>query len=539
MNRISAETLRAWIMDGHELALLDAREDGEFGASHLFWATPCGLARKEIRARALLPRLAARICCVDDGSGLAERLAEWLQSIGCTDVAVLDGGTKAWEAAGNVLFSGVNVPSKAFGEWVEHHYGTESVDAAELKAWIDDGRDMVVLDSRTLEEFTRMSIPTGISVPGGELAYRIGDMVPDPKTLVVVNCAGRTRSIMGAESLRQAGIPNKVVALRNGTMGWELAGLRCDRGRAEKFEPGTPKTLALALQRAQAFAEQSGVGVIGPLDLTRFESDPDRTLYVLDVRDPVEFRAGHRPGSYNAPGGQLVQGTDTWIGVRNARIVLVDDTGVRARMAASWLRQMGHRDVFVVEGGLEAIMATGTASVPVPELAAPVDLIDVTGLVHLLDSGAGTLVLDLGRSVEFRERHIPGAVWGIRTRLAMLQPQLSAAKHVVITSPDGMLAKLAVPEVAALTSASVPPAKVHVLDGGTDAWQAFGRPLVKDRTTPPDDACIDFYLRPYDRNEAIEEAMNAYLSWEIDLVNEIKRDGTVVFGIPGETHAAA
>jgi rhodanese-related sulfurtransferase len=381
MQRINAETLLGWITDGQELALLDAREDGEFGASHLFWAIPCGMARKEIRARALLPRRFTRVCCVDDGRGLAETLATWLESIGCADVAVLEGGTKAWEAAGNVLFSGVNVPSKAFGEWVEHHYGTESVDAPDLKAWIDSGRDMVVLDSRTLEEFTRMSIPTGISVPGGELAYRIADLVPDPKTLVVVNCAGRTRSIMGAESLRRAGIPNKVVALRNGTMGWELAGLRCDRGRTEKFQQGTPKTAGLALQRAKAFAEQSGVGVIGPLDLTRFEDDPDRTLYVLDVRDPVEFRAGHRPGSRNAPGGQLVQATDTWIGVRNARIVLIDDTGVRARMAAAWLRQMGHRDVFVVEGGLDAIKATGSAAVAVPELATPVDLIDVTRLV--------------------------------------------------------------------------------------------------------------------------------------------------------------
>ena len=533
MNRIGAETLHGWITDGRELALLDAREDGEFGASHLFWAIPCGLARKEIRARALLPRLGVRICCVDDGRGLAEVLAGWLESIGCSDVSVLEGGTQAWAEAGYVLFSGVNVPSKAFGEWVEHHYGTESVDAPDLKAWIDSGRDMVVLDSRTLEEFTRMSIPTGISVPGGELAYRIGDLVPDPGTLVVVNCAGRTRSIMGAESLRRAGIPNHVVALRNGTMGWELAGLRCERGRTEKFEPGTPKTVALALQRARAFAEASGVGVIGALDLTRFEDDPDRTLYVLDVRDPVEFRAGHRPGSRNAPGGQLVQATDSWIGVRNARVVLVDDTGVRARMAAAWLRQMGHRDVFVLEGGLEAIRAAGTEPVSVPELASAVDLVDVTGLLHLLDSGAGTLVLDLGRSVDFRERHIPGAIWGVRGRLDGLRGALSAARHVVVTSPDGMLARLAVPEVTGLTDAAV-----HVLDGGTDAWAAFGRPLVKDRTTPPDDACIDFYLRPYDRNSGIEEAMHAYLSWEIDLVHEIERDGTVAFGIPGENQAA-
>jgi rhodanese-related sulfurtransferase len=529
MNHIDARTLHDWIGDGAELALLDAREDGEFGASHLFWAVPCGLARKEIRARALLPRPGVRICCVDDGRGLAQQLGDWLESVGCTDVSVLQGGTQAWADAGYILFSGVNVPSKAFGEWVEHHYGTESVDPPELKSWIDSGRDMVVLDSRTMEEFTRMSIPSGISVPGGELAYRIADMVPDPKTLVVVNCAGRTRSIMGAESLRRAGIPNKVVALRNGTMGWELAGLRCERGRTERFTPGTPKTAALALERAKTFAEQSGVGVIGEPDLTRFEEDPDRTLYVLDVRDPAEFRAGHRPGSRSAPGGQLVQATDTWVGVRNARIVLVDDTGMRARMSAAWLRQMGHRDVFVVEGGLEAIRTSGSAPQAVPELAEPVPTIDVSGLIALLDSGDDTVVVDLARSVEYRDGHIPGALWGVRSRLAALAVPLAAARHVVLTAPDGVLARLAVAETQSLTKA-----EVKVLEGGTESWHAFGRPLVKDRTSPPDEACIDFYLRPYDRNSGIEEAMNAYLSWEIDLVHEIKRDGTVQFGV----HAA-
>ncbi|HEY1935424.1 MAG TPA: rhodanese-like domain-containing protein [Acetobacteraceae bacterium] len=525
MKRIDATTLHGWLTDGDELALLDAREDGEFGASHLFWAVPCGLAKKEIRARALLPRLATRICCVDDGRGLAEQLAEWMESIGAADVAVLDGGTSAWAAAGYVLYSGVNVPSKAFGEWVEHHYGTESVDPPELKQWIESGRNMVVLDSRTLEEFTRMSIPTGVSVPGGELAYRIGDIAPDPKTLVVVNCAGRTRSILGAESLRRAGIPNKVIALRNGTMGWELAGFRCDRGRTERFVAETPKSLPVALERAKQFAEASGVGAIGPLDLDRFEEDPDRTLYVLDVRDPAEFRAGHRSGSRNAPGGQLVQATDTWIGVRNARIALVDDTGVRARMAAAWLRQMGHRDVFVAEGALDVPAAGGIALTPVPEIASAVPSVDVTGLVALLDRGDDTVVVDLARSVEFRDGHIPGALWGVRSRLHALQETLGEAKHVVVTSPDGVLARLAVDEVKRLTEA-----EVCVLEGGTEAWHAFGRPLVKDRTTPPDEACIDFYLRPYDRNSGVEEAMNAYLTWEIDLVNEIRRDDTIAFG---------
>ena len=522
IGRVSPETLRTWIGDGGELALLDAREEGEFGTGHLFWAVPCPLSRAALRAPALLPRLSVRTVCVDegtddgvdDGPGIAERLAALLLERGATDVYALQGGTKAWAEAGYVLFSGVNVPSKAFGEWVEHHYGTESVDAAELKAWQDEGRNLVVLDSRPLDEFRRMSIPGGINVPGGELAYRIGDLVPDPNTLIVVNCAGRTRSIMGAESLRRAGVPNHVLALRNGTMGWELAGLEVARGCTERYGDGRPGTAALALERAQAFAEASGVGVIGPLDLGRFEDDPDRTVYVLDVRDPSEYAARHRPGSRNAPGGQLIQATDAWIGVRGARIALIDDDGVRARMAGAWLRQMGHRDVFVVEGGLDDLAEPG------PELAiAPEeDEIDAPP--------SGALVLDLARSVDFRAGHIPGAIWGVPTRLGALRDRLRGAPEVVLTSPDGILARLAAAEVRELTQAPV-----RVLRGGTGGWAGRSGALEASRTEPPDEACIDFYLRPYDRNSGVEEAMQAYLSWEIDLVHEIARDGTVAFGV--------
>ena len=243
MNSIDARTLHDWITDGQELALLDAREDGEFGASHLFWAVPCGLARKEIRARALLPRSTrASAASMTEAASPRTSPPGWTPSAAPMSPCWM-AARKAWEAAGFVLFSGVNVPSKAFGEWVEHHYGTESVDAPELKAGSIPAATWSCSTAAPPEEFNRMSIPTGISVPGGELAYRIGDIAPDPNTLVVVNCAGRTRSIMGAESLRQAGIPNKVVALRNGTMGWELAGLQCDRGRPERFQPGTPRTL--------------------------------------------------------------------------------------------------------------------------------------------------------------------------------------------------------------------------------------------------------------------------------------------------------
>ncbi|MBV8400394.1 MAG: thiosulfate sulfurtransferase [Acetobacteraceae bacterium] len=529
MNRVDACTLRPWIEDAHELAILDAREEGEFGAGHLFWAVPCPLSRCEIRARALLPRLTTRVVCVDDNRGVAGKLAAYLGSIGCTDLTVLEGGTPAWARAGYEVFTGANVLSRAFGGWVELHYGTDSIEAPALKAWLDTRRDVMVFDTRAHEEFVRMSIPGAVNVPGGELAYRIADLAPEAGTTLVVHSAGRTRGILGAESLRRIGLPNRVFTLHNGLMGWELAGLRCERGRTGHSPLGVPKTLPIALERAARFAEASGVGVIGPIDLTRFEEDPDRTCYVLDVREPAEFKTGHRPGSRNAPGGQLLSATDQWIGVRGARIVLLDDTGVRARIAAAWLRQMGHRDVFVVEGGLDEVRTAGPGAIPVPELANAVPMIGVPELTALLDAGDRTIVVDVSRSIDYRQGHIPGALWGVRTRLATLAPQLATAKHLVATSPDGSLARLAVPELQALTQA-----EVRALEGGNQVWHAFGRPLIKDKSTPPDEACIDVQLRPHDRDSGVEQAMRAYLAWEMGLLDQIERDGTVQFGVATE-----
>lgn len=506
MQSVDAATLKAWISGGRELAILDAREEGEFGHGHLFWAVPCPLSKRELRAPVLLPRRATRVVCVDGGEGYAGQLAAYLTGRGHTDVHVLQGGTPAWAAAGHVVFTGVHVPSKAFGEWVEHHYGTESVDPPELQAMVDSGQPMVILDSRPMDEFVKMTIPGAVNVPGGELAYRIGDIAPDPGTTIVVNCAGRTRSIMGAESLRRAGLPNRIVALRNGTMGWELAGFQCERGMTRSYAPGTPASAALALQRAASFAKEHGVRTISRAAAEAMLADDSRTTYALDVRAAQEYADGHIPGFRHAPGGQLVQATDQWVAVRGARILLADDDTVRARMSAAWLRQMGGWEVHVVEGALDGPLERGRPAVEVPR--APL----VTP--RALSAETDAMVIDLARSIDFRAGHIPGAVWAVRGRIPPL------AGPVVVMAPDAALAHLA--------AAEIPGARV--LDGGLAAWREAGLPVVADRMNPPDEVCVDWYLRPYDRNSGIEAAMHAYLSWEIDLVHEVARDGDARFG---------
>lgn len=526
--RIAPADLKAALQEPAELAILDARELGEFGASHLFWAVPCPLSTKEATARALLPRKTTAVVCTDGGEGYAETLAAYLIGIGHTDIAVLEGGTPGWKAAGFEVFSGVHVPSKAFGEWVEHHFGTPSIDPAELAAMLDGGTDMVVLDSRPMDEFHKMAIPTGINVPGAELAYRGRDLAPDQATTIVVNCAGRTRSILGAESLRQAGLPNKIVALRNGTMGWELAGFKSEHGRTERYADGTPAQLTAAQAGARDFAQRHGVKTCTREQAFAMAGDSAHTTYLLDVRDPAEYAAGHLRDSRSAPGGQLVQATDQWVAVRGARIVLTCDTGVRSNMTGGWLRLLGGWEVFVCEDALAGRLEEGQGRPTIPEAAALKPAMITPPELAVLMAEGGAQVVQLSRSISFREGHIPGAVWGIRTRLAQLVPSLSSDRRVVIAAEQDWVARLAAAELQPLVT--VP---VRVLAGGVAGWREAGLPLLSDRFTPADEDCADWYLRAYDRNDGREAAMREYLAWEIDLVEAIERDGDARFGAWG------
>lgn len=517
--RVSARALREMLVDGKELALVDVREELIFSTNHLLLARSIPLSRFELKFVQLVPRRGTRVVLCDDDDGLAARAAAILLRNRYTDVAVLDGGVAAWTAAGFELFSGVNVPSKAFGEFIEHANHTPGISAGELEQLIREGADIAVLDSRPFDEYARVSIPSATNVPGAELVLRAREVAPSPKTTVIVNCAGRTRSIIGAQSLINAGLPNKVVALRNGTMGWSLAGFNCESGKNRRVPGVSERTLAWARQAAQRVANTCGVTVIDRAGLDALRADVQRSVYLFDVRDPAEYQAGHVPGAVSAPGGQLVQATDQYVGTLGAVLVLVDDAEVRALMTASWLRQMGWRDVFVLaavgtETGWPAASILDTESRDDAALE-----LDEFGDLFARD---GTTVLDLSLSRDYLREHIPGAWFGIRSRLDRALARIPLRGTLVLTSEDGVVARLAVAEAKALTD--VP---VRFLAGGNAAWKAAGCELSVEPLMA--DEAADQWRKPYERSGDVTAAMKEYLAWEIDLLPRIERDGSLEF----------
>ncbi|WPB55800.1 rhodanese homology domain-containing protein [Xylophilus sp. GOD-11R] len=527
--------VRQALLDRTEIALLDLREEDPYAQEHPLWAANLPLSRLELDAWDRIPRRDTLVVLfgTHDGHDLVPLAAARLAALGYTRVHALAGGLEGWKTAGGEVFRDVNVPSKSFGEWVEHHRHTPSLPAEEVQALIDGRADVVVVDARRFDEYRTMSIPGATSVPGAELVLRIAELAPDPKTRVIVNCAGRTRSIIGTQSLVNAGIPNPVAALRNGTIGWLLAGQTLDHG-AERRAPSVVQahTAATARQRAQAVADRAGVRRTTLADLPAL-SPADRTVYRLDVRTPEEYEAGHLPGFASAPGGQLVQETDHHAPVRGARIVLDDSDGVRAPMTASWLAQMGW-EVYLLEGVDAAGRSTaGAWKKPQPDTPAvrTVNPVALAGWLEVArQDPAAVQVLDFTNSANHVMGHVPGAWFAIRAQVADALRAVPAARRYVATCGSSLLARFAAQDLREALDALGSDAEVLVLEGGNAAWAAAGLPLEAGdaRLATPR---TDRYRRPYEGTDAPRSAMQAYLDWEFGLVAQLGRDGTHHFQV--------
>jgi rhodanese-related sulfurtransferase len=525
--RIDARALKSALHDGGEIALLDAREEVPFDARHLLMAACVPLSRLEMLVDEMVPRRSTRVVWCDDGNGLADRAASRMAALGWTDVSVLEGGIASWEAAGFRLYRGVHVPSKAFAEVVEHEAGTPWITAEQLKAMQDSGADIALFDSRSYEEYHDNSIPGAISVPGAELVHRFADMVPSADTFVVVNCGGRTRSIIGAQSLIDAGVPNKVVSLQNGTQAWHLAGYQVLKGATAQPPAISDVSRAAAREAAARVAARSSIRTIDMATLERWRAETVRTLYVFDVRTPAEYAAGHVPGVKHIAGGQLVQETDRHAATWGARIVLVDDDGVRATMTAHWMQQMGWEVAVMTLDALGAARATGAHAPRVLGLdGVSVASIDAAALHARLQAG-GAVVVDVDWSRGFIAGHIPGAWYAIRARMVEAFAALPTTEAIVFTSSDGVLARLAAAEWNGRASAPV-----LALAGGTAGWVAAGFALERGATQMAS-AREDERLRAREQADSVEDAMRAYLSWEIELVNQMTTDDDQRFRVGG------
>ena len=498
-------------------AVFDVRERGEYNEGQIPGATSLPRSQIEFRIGELVPDRSVPVIVYDEGGARAPLAAATLLRLGYEEVAILKDGLSAWQDESRAIVNGVNVPSKAFGERVHHEHDIPELTADELKTLSDEAADLLILDVRTPEEYGRFCIPGAINVPGGDLILWAEELKRRKNSNIVINCAGRTRSIIGTGALRRLGLTN-VRALRNGTMGWVLAGFELEQHPKRDTWARPASSVETATRTARRVAEEEQIRWIASEALTQM-SERHGTSYLIDVRSETEYEAGHVPGSIHVPGGQAVQRADDFIAVRNAPIVFISGEGARAVMAAYWYKKMGFSNVAVLEGGVHGWRESGGRMETGPHEVQSAGFEAARRQVRFLDPhileqkmrDAPPMLLDVGSSLEFEAAHVPGARWISRGWLDLKLPEFYADRMqpIVLSCPDGRQSTLAAPALGELGYVDV-----SVLDGGTRAWSAAG--FSTERGV---DGCLvarnDVVLSPSIRGT--KEDMQRYLDWELTL----------------------
>ena len=514
--RIRCEGLKSLMDSDGAFALFDVRERGEYNTGQIYQASSLPRSQIEFRMADLVPSCNIPVIVYDDGGERANLAAVTMAQLGYQRVRVLDGGLLAWAAAGFPMVAGVNVPSKEFGEKVHIEKKVPDLSPEELSARLASPDKVTIFDVRTPEEHRRFCIPGAYNVPGGDLILWAEELRQKSDTTFFIHCAGRTRSVIGTQTLRRLGLTN-VFALRNGTMGWILADMELERNAQRKTPSPSPSSRAAGEVLASRIAHEEGIPIISVSELLSLRRTQERQVnYLVDVRSPAEYAKGHIPGSIGIPGGQAVQRADDFIAVRHAKVVFASEGQARAVMAAYWFRQMGFEDVAVLHGGVQAWIKNGeglSAEIPavenvlLDEARRTARTLQPAELAAASDSSK-QLILHVGTSQEFERDHVPKSLWISRGWLEIKTGDLCPDKSrpIVVTCPDGRHSIL-----AARTFGRLGFREVTVLDGGVNTWIKEGHPTEKGL-----DGCV---MEPNDvvipaSATGNKEAMARYLEWE-------------------------
>ena len=518
--------LKQWMHDGRDIGVIDVREHGQYGEQHLFYAVNLPYSRLEADAWRLIPNLKARVVLIDeDGLDVAASSAHRLQELGYTNVHVLHGGIQNWIVQGLTVFAGVNVPSKAFGEIAEEVFHTPHISAMDLHRKQQAGEKLVILDGRPYQEYQKMNIPGSVCCPNGELALYIDELVPDDKTTIVINCAGRTRSIIGAQTLLNLQIKNPVYALENGTQGWMLADLKLDHGSSRSWKKARlDADLSSKRQRAKRLFEKYQIETVDQEQVRRWCNDDARTVFLLDVRDPQECKDAGVAGFFNAPGGQLIQATDQYVGVRNARLVLLDTDGVRAPVVASWLWMQGW-EVYVMthDAGQDIALTRNVKAHLKDQSINEVSADQVSMLIS-----RGYKVFDLRSSADYRKGHLESASWTIRPKFTETFTKSGNPEKLLLVGSD-----IATLEIATHDFHLLGATDIVAYAGDMTALENLGCKLLSTPDLPADEERIDYLFFVHDRHDGNKEAAKRYLSWELGLVAQLDESEKNVYRISG------
>ena len=507
---ISVVNLVSSLKGSTELAVIDPREEGDFKHAHLFCASNLPFSSLELTIRKLVPLKHTPIVLVDDTSGPAMRAGHLLMTMGYTNLSILQGGNAAWHAEGYPLFSGVNVPGKAFGEYIEKFLAPPAIQARELQDRIAANESILLIDTRTPAEHADYCIPGAQLCPNGDLPIRALHRIDQHDGIVVTHCAGRTRSIIGAQSLIDLGVQKPVFALENGTIAWEEIGAKLEKG-ANRLLPDHPESRVIGRQAVSRLNSDSPLSLLEEDEVICLQESQTRTTVLIDIRNPEDYANGQLKSSINVPAGQLIQNIDKYVVVRNARIVLIDDDGTRAQFAANWLGRMNYSDIAAHKIAPQSPDVIEAAHSPAAKL-----------LDHEIVSNH--LIIDCRTSLKYKRNHIRGSMFLTRACLERDTAELPSTKPIALIADDIEYANLMARDLKTL---GFTVDAIYALPRNWESMTYQKETGFARLASPPNDMWYD--AEHLDNPAQAMRENRRYIEWEKALIDDLKDEPSISY----------
>ena len=514
-NLVDAKTVKNWVSDDQELAFIDVREKAQHTAGHPLFSISIPFSEFEINVEKLVPNKKVRIVLFDNNNGVSEIIYKQAKNLKYINIFILKEGVEGWIKSKFRLFDGINVPSKSFGELIEEKFNTPCITASQLLKKQKEKKDIVILDGRPFDEYNKMSIPGSICCPNAEIPYRISELIKSSDTEIIINCAGRTRSIIGTQTLIDFGIKNKVYALENGTQGWFLNNFKLDHGKT-KFFYKTPKSEKInELRENIVNLLENKVKIIDFNQAQNLINDKNITTYVFDVRTNSNQK-NKLSKLRNVPGGQLVQATDKYIGVLKSHVIVFDDGDlVRAGMTALWLKKMSYH-CYVVNESPKKIKNLNL-KLEVNFKIIPLNLINLENFKNLKD----THIFDIRNSFDYCKKRIKKSVW---TNRFIIKKMPHHIKSMILVTNDLPKASLIVSDLQ-----EKDPGYVVQVYNWNDKDVEHCLDYIDSTKVELDQAFIDFNFHTHLRHQGNKEHAKKYLKWETNLIKNMDKDERVFF----------
>ena len=510
--KITPETVRSWISDKEEVAFIDVREIGQHTNGHPFFSISIPYSLFEFNIKILVPNKQTRVILIDNNNGISDLVYNIAHQMGYSNISIIEGGVEEWVSAGYKLFDGINVPSKSFGELIEKYFHTPSITAKELAQKQKNNENYIVIDGRPFLEYNKMSIPKSICCPNAELFYRVSSHIKDMNTEIIINCAGRTRSIIGAQTLINFGIKNKVKALENGTQGWFLSELSLEHNKNKYLEvlPNDIETQQLQ-NKVLKLTNDLNIDLIDLKKAQELIIDKKKSTFIFDVTTSKTIST--KPGTImNVPGGQLIQATDKYIGVWKATVILVDDGDlIRAGTTSFWLKKMGYEVYILKEGLLKA--QTLKFIKEIDHKLIDLDFINLEDLVKIKIQ----ILYDIRSSKDFCKMRIKNSIWLNRAHL--YREKIKTDDPIIIITDNLEKASLIVKDLKQKDKGAI----IKVYKWSQNEITSYPSLIDVTIETLSKQNNIDFNFHTHMRHDGNKEHAKQYLEWEINLVSKMDK----------------